>query len=331
MLVSDNLKFSILLILIIILTGTFGYHFIEQWPIFDSLYMTVITLTTIGFMEVHDLSMAGRAFTIALVFFGVGALTYAFKNATSAMIEGGLKEILGRKRMQKKMGLLKNHYIICGYGRMGKIVYNEMKLHQKQVVAIEKESSRIPVDDPSLLLYKGDATEDKTLLEVGIKQAEALIAVLSSDAENLYVVLSARGLNPKLKIIARALNDTSEQKLLRAGADRVIAPNHIGAMKIAYSALKPNVIDFVEFVTTSGNLDLRMEELVVEKGSHLSGVTLAQSNIRKDMGIMIVAIKRVDGKMVFNPSFDSAIQDGDTLIALGQAKELKKLEKIVRA
>jgi voltage-gated potassium channel len=326
-----QLVISILILIITFSLGTIGYTLIEGWSFFDSLYMTVITLATIGYQEVHPLTRLGRVFTIVLVLFGVGVLGYALRSVISTIIEGEIREVLGRRQLEKRISQLKNHYIICGFGRMGRIVCRELSSQKKHFVVLEKEPEKVAKADKDIIVVNADATEDESLIGVGIKNAKGLIAVLSSDAENLYVVMSARVLNPKLTIIARALTDGAEQKLIRAGATRVISPYHIGGMRIAYAVLKPNVDDFIEFATSSKNLDLQLEEIVVQPGSKLSGLTLAESKVRSDMGIMIVAIKRASGNMVFNPSFKSIIEDGDTLIALGEARHLKGLEKIVQA
>ncbi|MHB8881888.1 MAG: potassium channel family protein [Thermodesulfovibrionales bacterium] len=313
------------LILLIISFGTLGYSLIEGWTLFDSLYMTIITLTTVGYREVHELSTNGQIFTILLIIGGVGTVFYALSTGAKIILEGELQEIFGRKRLEKKIKELNDHFIVCGYGRMGKIICRELREKNIPFVAIEKAPELLG-EKADLLIYAGDATKDEVLKELGIEKARGLISVLPTDAENMYVVLSARGLNPKLTIVARAGEEGSEQKLLRAGADRVVSPYHIGGLRIAHRVLKPAVVDFIEFATMSGNIDLQMEEVLIQDTSALVGLTLDECGIGRDLGIIVVAIKKVSGDMKFNPTFRSAITAGDTLIALGETSRLKTLE-----
>ncbi|MDA8084956.1 MAG: NAD-binding protein [Nitrospiraceae bacterium] len=315
------------LIILIISFGTVGYTWIEGWPLFDSLYMTVITLTTVGYREVHDLSREGQIFTIILITGGVGTVFYALSTGAKIILEGELQQIFGRKRLEKKIKELRDHYIICGFGRMGKIICRELQEKRLPFVAIEKDPG-IVTEREDFLLYQGDATKDEVLKELGIDKARGLISVLPTDAENMYVVLSARGLNPRLTIVARAGEEGSEQKLIRAGADRVVSPYHIGGLRIAHTVLKPAVVDFIEFATNSGNIDLQMEEVVIGEGSSLVGKTLDECGFGRDLGIIVVAIKNSSGEMRFNPTFRSAINSGDTLIALGETSKLKILEDL---
>lgn len=285
-----RLILSITLIILVLSFGTAGYMSIERWDLLDSLYMTVITIASVGYKEVHDLSSNGRLFTVLLIIGGAGTVLYALNTGAKIIIEGELQEVFGRKRLEKKLRELKDHYIICGYGRMGKIISKELKAENKNIVVIEKKTD-ILEEKEDIILLQGDATKDEILKRVGIEKAKCLISVLSTDAENLFVVLSARELNPNLLIIARAGEEGSEQKLIRAGADRVVSPYHIGGLRIAHSVLKPAVVDFIEFATKSGNIDLQMEELPVQEGSRLAGLSLDECGIGRDLGIIIVAIK----------------------------------------
>jgi voltage-gated potassium channel len=314
------------LIALIISLGTAGFMTIEGWGLLDSVYMTIITLTTVGYKEVHDLSDAGKIFNIGLITVGVGTVLYAFSTGAKIVLEGELQEIYGRSRLEKKIKEMADHYIICGYGRMGKIICRELKGQGVKFVVVEKGATGV-LEKGETLILEGDATQDATLNEAGIAKAKGLISVLPSDAENLFVVLSARGLNPGLLIVARAGEEGSEQKLIRAGADRVISPYHIGGLRIAHTILKPAVVDFIEFATKSGNIDVQMEEISIHGQSGLVGCTLDQCGIGRELGIIIVAMRRKDGEMQFNPTFRSTIQAGDTLIALGETSRLKVLEE----
>jgi voltage-gated potassium channel len=232
--------------------------------------------------------------------------------------------------LEKRIKELKNHYIVCGYGRMGKIICRELREKNIDFVVIERAPDTL-LEKGDTLIFAGDATKDEVLKEIGIERARGLISVLPTDAENLYVVLSARGLNQGLMIVARAGEEGSEQKLIRAGADRVVSPYHIGGLRIAHTVLKPAVVDFIEFATKSGNIDLQMEEIVVQENSGLVGLTLDECGFGRELGIIIVAIKTTSGDMKFNPTFRSNVSAGDTLIALGETSKLKILEDMAIA
>jgi voltage-gated potassium channel len=320
-----RLILSAALIVLIISFGTAGYMSIERWSFLDSLYMTIITITTVGFKEIHDLSFSGKLFTIILIIGGVGTVLYALGTGAKLVLEGELQEIFGRKRLEKKLKELKDHYIICGHGRMGKIISRELRGEKLSFVVIEKNLDTLN-EKEYIVFLEGDATRDETLKKAGIEKAKCLISVLPTDAENLFVVLSARGLNPSLLIVARAGEEGSEKKLFRAGADRVVSPYHIGGLRIAHTVLKPAVVDFIEFATTSGNIDLQIEEINIREGSRLAGLTLDECGIGRDLGVIIVAIKQPGGEMKFNPTFSSTINAGDILIAVGETSKLKILE-----
>lgn len=325
-----RLIFALIFITCVVIAGSAGYMLIEGWSCLDSLYMTIITIASVGYKEIHDLSANGRIFTIILIISGVGSVTYALTTIAKIIVEGEIQEVFGRKRLEKKIKELKGHYIVCGYGRMGRIICRELKEKDIKFVVIEKRPDTFGTGEETLVL-KGDATKDENLKEAGIEKAKGLISVLPTDAENLFVVLSARELNPKLFIVARAGEEGSEQKLLRAGADRVVSPYHIGGLRIAHTVLKPAVVDFIEFATKSGNIDLQMEEITVQHNSKLAGLTLDECGIGRDLGIIVVAIKKASGDMKFNPTFRTAIKAGDTLIALGEIPKLRALENMATA
>jgi len=307
-----------LVILLLLAAGTVGYSLIEGWDPIDSFYMTLITLTTIGFKEAHPLSDTGRMFTIVLILFGVGTLAVVWSSATRFITEGSLRDVLGRKKMEKNVGRLRDHYIICGYGRMGTLIAAELKRHDVPFVVLEKDESL--VDDlahDGLLGLKGDATDDSILEDCGINRARGLVAVLNRDADNVFVTLSARGMNPELFIVSRAADENSGGKLKRAGADRVILPYNIGGMKIAQAILRPTILEFIDQVSGGRAQDLMLDEIRVGADSPYSNLALKESNIRQELGAMILAIKPADGTLQINPRPDQVIRKGDTLICLG--------------
>ncbi len=325
-----HLKFSMFTLFAVIGFGTLGYYLLENWSLFDSLYMTVITLATVGFKEVHELSDEGRAFTLLLIIFGAGIIAYAIGSLIRFTVEGELRTILGRKKLEKRISKLRGHYIICGYGRIGNHICNELKTRPSiAFVVVEKDKENCEkLASEDVLFVQGDATDDETLLSAGIRQAKGLITVVTSDTENVYITLTARGLNPDLFILARAGDPGSEKKLRRAGATKVISPYTIGATRMAHAILRPSVVDFIEIATAGHNLELQLEEILVAPNSRLVNTNLIESGIRRDWNIIIIGIKKSDGNMLFNPAPKVAIEAGDTLITLGEQPAIQHLEKI---
>jgi voltage-gated potassium channel len=317
------------LLAFVLTIGTTGYSLVEGWDPFDSLYMTVITLSTIGFQEIEPLSKMGKAFTIGLIFSGLGVVAYAVNNGVRIIFEGEIQEVFGRRKMKKKLESLKNHYIVCGYGRMGKVICNELKVKGIPFVIVEKEPQEFDVDDDVLITY-GDATRDDLLKSVGIENAKGLISVLDSDAQNIYVVLSARGLNKDLFIVARANEEGSDYKLARAGADKVVSPYHIGGLRIAHTILKPTVVDFLELTAKTGNMEIQIEEVVVEEASSLAGKTIKEADIRTKNWVVIVALRKENGKLFFNPRADTLIEAGDKVAVIGQPEYFSQFEKMAK-
>jgi len=326
-----NLRLSLSILTAVIVVGTSGYTLIEGWALFDSLYMTVITLATVGFKEVHELSPQGKAFTIALIIFGVGVITYAAGSVIQFMVEGQLRQVVGRRKMEKRIAKLKDHYIICGFGRIGQMICKEFQARPVPFVVVEKNTHLCErLAREGILFVQGNATDDDALLAAGIERARGLITAVTSDTDNVYITLTARGLNPQLFILARAGEEGAEVKLMRAGASKVISPYTIGATRMAHAILRPSVVDFIELATTRENLALQIEEIEVNQQSSLVGLTLVSAGIRQTMGIIIVAIKQPDGHMLFNPPPDTAINAHSVLIILGERPAITQLEQIAQ-
>ncbi len=318
------------ILLMVLFFGTVGYMFLEKWNLLDALYMTVITITTVGFREVGEVSEAGRVFTILVIFSGMGIIAYILGITAQAMVDFQVRSLIGRTKLGLKMRSIKDHYIVCGFGRIGKIISRELKANKIPLVVIDSQSEAKPIlEDGDIPFIIDDATSEEVLIEAGIERAKGLISVVASDADNLYITMSARGLNPSLFILARAAEEQTEKKLLRAGANKVVMPYLIGGQKMAQSIIKPAVTDFLDFTVHNRDMDLEMGQLEVCESSLLNHLTLIESGIRQDMDIIIVAIRKREGEMKFNPSSQTRIEAGDTLIALGKSNDLKKLKKIL--
>jgi voltage-gated potassium channel len=326
-----HLRFSIAALITVIAFGTLGYAMIEDWQAFDALYMTIITLATVGFREVHELSPEGKVFTIVLIISGTGIIAYTLSSLIQFTLEGQLRKILGRKKLESRIGKLRDHYIICGYGRIGHLICREFQSRPTPFVIVEQNPNHIErLEREGYMYVEGDATDDETLQAAGIEHAKGLITAVTSDTDNVYITLTARGLNPKLFILARAGEEGAEKKLMRAGASKVISPYTIGASRMAQAILRPSVVDFIELATASEHLALQIEEIRIAADSVLAGKNLINSGIRQSMGIIIVGIKESDGKMTFNPPPEKNIEPNSVLIILGERPAISKLEKIAR-
>ncbi len=327
---TRQLIISVLIALAIIFLGTSGFIIIEGWSFLDALYMTVITLTTVGFKEVHELSPVGQMYTILLILVGVGLLGYAGATLIQYMIEGRMRIILGRRRLDKKITRLKNHYIVCGYGRIGRVLCMNLRQKPIDIVVIEKNPDLLPVMEEDRILYiAGDTADEAILLNAGIERAKGLIAVLGTDVDNVFLVLTARQLNPGLFIMARAIYKESKSKLMAAGASAVESPYEVGAVSMAHRIIRPTVTSFLDLAMTYDRKDIQMEEIPISPSSTLADVMLKNSGIRQDFNLIIIAIKQVDGSMMFNPSFETRLEPGATVIAVGQEQDLLKLEKVL--
>jgi len=319
----------------VLLAGTVGFMVLEGRTAFEGFYFTLTTLTTIGYGELWSLSAAGRVFNTALIIVGVVALFALIGTLTQALIEEELAAGVHRRRMERKLGKLQNHYIVCGVGRVGRSVVSELERRQAPHAIIESVPERVKwALERNALVVVGDATKEAVLRQAQIERARGLVAAVAGDAQNIYITLNARALNPNIQIIARASEEEAATSLRRAGADIVISPYAYSGHRIAQALLQPNVLDFLDSVTTfeSGNLgSLIIEEVRLSGGSPLVGQTLEHSAIRQKLGVMILAMKKVDGRMGFNPPPDARMEAGDFLIAMGERDSLKELEEIARA
>lgn len=320
-----------MLLAVVVTGGTVGYVVIEGWSVWDGLYMTVTTVATVGFREVHPLTPAGQAFTLLLILVGVSTALYAFSVFAAVVVEGGWPRYVERWRYVRMINHLSDHYVICGYGRIGSIVANEFKRQNTSFVIVDRKPDRVvEANQRGYLAVEGDASHEDTLKQLGIDRARGLVAAVGTDAENVYAVLTARVLKSDLFIIARAEGEDSIPKLKKAGADRVISPYRIGAVQIAQTALRPAVVDFVEIATSSDNLELSIEEIHIEKGSALAGRSLSEVIQRDKMNVVVVGIQRMRGRMEFNPVANTVLNAGDHLIALGSSQTLKELERAAK-
>lgn len=327
---TKHLITGIIIALCIVLFGTVGYILIESWEFLDALYMTIITISTVGFSEVHHISKAGRLFTIVLVFFGVGFTLYIAAAVVQFTVEGRIRIILGRRRLEKKIDRMKNHYIVCGYGRIGRVLCKNLKRKPLDLVVVEKNPELTSVMDADGVLYiSGDAADEENLIRAGIKRAKGLVAVLASDADNVFLVLTARQLDPDLLIIARASQEESKSKLRAAGANTVESPYDMGAASMAHRIIRPTVTSFLALAFAHKRKDIQMEEISVSASYELVSVMLKDTGIRQKYNLIIIAIKKQDDSMLFNPSFEATIEVGDTVIAVGEEANLQKLEHIL--
>lgn len=324
-----NLRVSLLILVLTLGLGTAGYIVLEGWDFLDALYMTVITLATVGYKEVHDLSTNGKIFTIGLILFGVATIAYAFGSLLQLMVEGQILRILGRRKLEKRINQLEGHYIVCGYGRIGALVSQEFLSRPVAFIVVERDPvicERLAKE--KILFVQGDATDDDTLIQAGILRAKGLITAVTSESANVYITLTARGLNPDLFILARSVEEGSEIKLKRAGATKVISPYRIGANRMVWAVLRPSVVDFIDIAIGSESLELQLEEIRVAPNSSLVARTLISAGNRRAWGIMIIAIKKSSGAMLFNPESSTTIDAEDILIILGKPPDIRNLEKV---
>jgi voltage-gated potassium channel len=316
------------LLALVLVGGTAGYVVIEGWGLLDAFYMTVISLTSVGFGEVHPLSPAGKVFTILVIVGGVCVVAVAIGYGSRIVLEGQLEKIMGRRKVEKEITRLRQHYVICGYGRMGRVISREFLKKPVPFVIVERDPEIFKTIDPGVLAICGNAAEDAVLESAGIARARGLVSVVSSDADNVYITLTAAGLRPDLYIVARAGDEGAERKLLRAGASKVVSPYAIGGAGIANAILRPAVVDFIELVTRREHLELQMEEVLIGAQSPLAGRTILEAGLRQNYGAIVVAVKKGNDHMQFNPSPEHLMAAGDRLIVLGAGEKLDEIARL---
>lgn len=312
--------------------GTFGYMTICGMGFNDALYMTVITLTTVGYREVGPLGTGGQYFTMLLLIGGLGIVLYSATMVAREVIEGELQQVFGRRKVQRQIERMTEHIIVCGFGRMGRIVCKELDAKPAQFVVIDRDADALRhAEGEGYACVTGDATEDGVLTAAGIDRAQGLVAALPKDADNVYVTLSARELNPRLVIVARAEDERSERKLLHAGATRVVSPYVIGGSRMAHALLRPAVLEVIDLATHYSSMELQIEEVLVNAGGFCDSATVAESGIRETLGLIVIAIKRAGGEMLFNPPPSACIEAGDRLVLMGQIGTLREVERRFKA
>jgi len=325
-----RLRISLTLFVLTLLFGTTGYHLSEGMTLFDSLYMTAITISTVGFSEIKPLSQLGRVITMMIIVLGIAIGGYTLSMLVQMVVEGELTKVLGRRKLEKKIARMKNHFIICGFGRIGQTISRELHEDEIPFLVLDTHSEVFSqAEHAGYLGLQGDATTEETLLRAGILQARGIVTVVQSDADNVFITLTARGLRSDIFILSRASEAKNEEKLRRAGANQVVSPYLIGGQRMAHVLKRPTVVDFIDLATTSSNLGLMIEEACVGTASSLIGKNLVESNLRRDYGVIIVAIKRPSGEMVFNPTSMERLQEGDVIVVLGKREDLKRMNAVL--
>lgn len=323
-----RLLLPVVLIILVLLAGTLGYTLLEGWPLLDALYMTIITLTTVGFGEVRELDTVGTVFTMFLILGGVFSVTILISSMVHLIVVGEFQRILWRQKMDKSIEKLKDHIILCGHGNVGKETRRSFEHSKTPYVVIEKEE-QIVTDllQQEIPVIHGDATVEDTLHRAGIGKARGLVTTLENDADNVYVCLTARSISPHLMIVARATDERAITNLKQAGANRIISPTLIGGHQIAQAILRPAVLEFIHLTTRRGMLDLNMEELLLKSPCDLIGKQLSNSNLRSQYRVIVVAIQKPSGEMIFNPEPGYSMTENDTLIVLGPVSSLQELKE----
>jgi voltage-gated potassium channel len=326
----QQILISISLSIILLAIGSGGYMAIEGWGFLDALYMTVITLATVGYGEVHSVSAAGRIFTLVLILLGVGYFLYVVGNIIQFLVEGRIRLVLGRHKLDKQINRLKNHYIICGYGRMGRELAGFLIQRYLDLVVIEQNEKRAEIMNSDGILYLiGQATDKEMLTRAGIQRAQGFITAVGTDADNVFLVLIARQMNPQIHIVARAIQNATKETLMAAGANRVISPYTSGARLMSHAVLRPTVLSFFDMAFADESTDIQVEEVSIKSNSELVDKTLIESGIRQKFDLIVLLIKKQDGAMLFNPGANTRLEINDTVVVVGSLRSIQAFERML--
>jgi len=328
----ERIKLGISVIVFIVLIATFGLMYFEGWDFFTALYVSIITISTVGYGDITPITFEGKVLTLVYIICGAGAMAYTFASIAGFFIEGQFKKVLRLKKMKRALNKMENHYIICGFGKLGKVVAKKFEEAGVPYIVIDADDSKIQRAleyYPNLIYIIGDATSNEILNKAKVKKAKGLIAVVNSDAENAFITISAKELNPNIYVVTKAENDTSVDKLLKAGADRAVSPYSIGGLRIAEMSLKPEILDFVSTLMDTAH-DMEIGRFTTSSHSDVVGKTLHNSKIRQKTGATILAIKKKDDNVIINPSPDIILDKEDVVYAFGTKKQLEELKKILK-
>jgi voltage-gated potassium channel len=325
-----SLQRAVSLLFCIIAFGTIGYYAVEHMSMFEAFYMTLITISTVGFSEIKPLTVYGRVITIIIISGGVTLGAYTIGMLLRMFIEGELRKSFGRRKLEKTISALKGHFIICGFGRIGKVICQELAAESIPFVVIEKDRSKIEeLENKKYLHVNMDATSEEALLTAGINNARGILPAVRSDANNVFITLTAKGLQPNIFVLSRASDEKNEAKLVRAGANRVVSPHLIGGRRMAQVLKRPTVVDFIDIAMMESHLGLMMEEATVGSGSSLVGKSLIESKLRHDFGVIIVAIKKLSDEMIFNPMPTERLDEGDVIVVMGKKQNLQRMTEVL--
>ncbi len=328
--IARRVTLIVILLAFTIAMGTVGFVWIEHYPVFDAFYMTLITISTVGYGEVHPLSEGGRYFNSFLILFGVSVMFFSVGAITQIVIELELQDPFGKRRSKRMIDQLEKHIIICGFGRVGRSVAHELQTAGAPFVVIDRNEERVErAMAAGIIAFAADSTRDEALRAAGIARAIGLVSALATDADNLFVILSAKSLNPKLNVVTRAAEEEAEEKLRRAGANTVFAPYTITGHRLAQSILRPHVSRFLDFTTQTMGLDVAIEQIQVSAGTEFASKSLREMQLRRELGIIVLAIRKPGGQMIFNPPADMEMSPGDFLIAMGEVPNLQRLERLL--